>query len=125
MKLTEVADEVYENVRAINHATIGSVLAAPTVYAVTGSLKAAGYGLHQALGQLADGLLRSLDVLEVTEDDGADPAPRAQAAVEAMREAAQHAAAIGHLLERAQLSINRQAYRQPVDVDELEDSEEA
>lgn len=124
MKLTEVADEVYENVRAINHATIGpSVLAAPTVYAVAGSLKAAGFGLEQALGQLAAALLRSLDVLEVTEDDGADPAPRAQAAAGAMREAAQHAAAMGHLLERAQQSISRQAYRRPVVVDELEDLE--
>lgn len=125
MKLTELADEAYENVRAINHLTIGGAsLPAPLVYEVTGSLKAAEYGLRQALEQLAGGLLRSFDDHEVVEDDGADPWPRAHAAAGFLREAAERAGAIGDLLERAQLAINRQAYRRRVDVDEQQHADE-
>ena len=120
--LSELADEAYEAVRAMNHKAIGRQgLAAPVVYDVAGGLKATGYGMRQQLEQLADGLLRSLDEQDVGEDDSADPAPRAQAAAELLRTAAQHANVMAGALELAQQAISRQHVRRPVD--ELEDLE--
>ena len=72
---------------------------------------AAGYGINQALSQVADGLLRSLETHDIYDDSG-DPAENAAAAA-LMREAASLAAQIGTLLEEAQSRISRQGYNAP------------
>lgn len=107
------ADEAYEAVRAINHATINAQsIPAPVVYDFLGNTKTGGgYGLQQALAQVADGLLRSLETHEVY-DDG-DPAENAQAAADLMREASALAGRIGALLEQAQSRISYQGHAAP------------
>lgn len=106
------ADDAYKAVRAINHATINArSIPAPVVYDFLGNAKtAAGYGINQALSQVADGLLRSLETHDIYDDSG-DPAENAAAAL--MREAASLAAQIGTLLEKAQSRINAQGYNDP------------
>lgn len=108
------ADDVYESVRAINHATIDAhSIPAPVVYDFLGNIKtAAGHGISQALGQVATGLLRSLDTHDVYDDNG-DPAENAAAAAALMHEAADLATQIGTLLEEAQSRISRQGYNAP------------
>ncbi|MDR6623635.1 hypothetical protein [Sinomonas atrocyanea] len=62
--VVQEADAIYESVRTICHHS--ETQPAPTVYRVLGNLKgAAGPMLAQALNQLADGLVRSLDEYEV------------------------------------------------------------
>ena len=108
------ADEAYEAVRAINHATIDAhSIPAPVVYDFLGNIKtAAGHGISQALGQVATGLLRSLDTHDVYDDNG-DPTDNAAAAAALMHEAADLATQIGTLLEEAQSRISRQGYNAP------------
>ena len=108
------ADDVYESVRAINHATIhANSIPAPVVYDFLGNLKtAAGPGISQALGQVAAGLLRSLDTHDVYDDNG-DPTDNAAAAAALMHEAAGLATQIGTLLEKAQSRISGQGYNEP------------
>ena len=108
------ADDVYESVRAINHATIhANSIPAPVVYDFLGNLKtAAGPGISQALGQVAAGLLRSLDTHDVYDDNG-DPTDNAAAAAALMHEAAGLATQIGTVLEEAQSRISRQGYNVP------------
>ena len=108
------ADDAYEAIREINHATINArSIPAPVVYDFLGNAKtAAGHGMHQALSQVADGLLRSLDTHDVYDHNG-DPAENAAAAAALMRQAAGLAAQIGELLEEAQSRINSQGYRTP------------
>ena len=132
--------DAYEAIRSINHATIftGDGIPAPVVYRVLGFLQsAAGYGMAQALGQLARGLERSLSTFDVYEDDGRPPAlahrPRARArtfstsdvsedagrdpaysgarAVNALTDAADLLQHVGPLLDNAQAAISRQGYR--------------
>jgi hypothetical protein len=108
----QLADDAYEAVRAINHATINrTAIPAPEVYRVLGSLKLVGHGLDQALSQLGAGLGRSLDHYDVYEDDGADPLVSVVQAVDLLTEARAHALTLGQLLERAQVALNRQGYR--------------
>lgn len=108
------ADDVYEAVRAINHATIDAhSIPAPVVYDALGNLKLAlGYSTHQALTQVADGLLRSLDTHDVYDDNG-DPTDNAAAAAALLHEAASLATQIGTLLEEAQSRISGQGYNAP------------
>lgn len=107
------ADEAYESVRAINHATIdANSIPAPVVYDFLGNIKtAAGHGISQALGQVAAGLLRSLDTRDVYGDNG-DPTDNAAAAA-LMHEGAGLATQIGTPLEEAQSRISRQGYNAP------------
>jgi hypothetical protein len=109
--LTRLADATYEGVRAINHATIGATIPAPVVYEVLGSWARLGPGLDQALGQLTEGLHRSLAAYDVYEDDGADPARAVAQAGHLLAQARAHAWAMGALLGQAQCAINRQGYR--------------
>ena len=108
------AQEAYEAIRSINHATIftGDGIPAPVVYRVLGfPQSAAGYGMAQALGQLARGLERSLSTFDVYEDDGRDPADSVAHAVNALTDAADLLQHVGPLLDNAQAAISRQGYR--------------
>lgn len=108
------AEAAYEAIRSINHRTIwlSDGLPAPVVYWVLAELKfALGYAAQQSLGQLARGLVVSLDHYEVYEDDGRDPASSVQTAVAALEGAAQLVAQIGPLLDAAQSAIAGQGYR--------------
>ena len=108
------AQEAYEAIRRINHATIftGNGIPAPVVYRVLGFLQSAGgYGMAQALGQLARGLERSLSTYDVCEDDRRDPVVSVEAAVSALEAAAQLVAQVGPLLDVAQSAIAGQGYR--------------
>lgn len=108
------AQEAYEAVRRINHATIftGDGIPAPVVYRTLSFLQSAGgYGLAQALGQLAHGLERSLSTYDVYEDDGRDPADSVSHATTAMNDAVALLARVGPLLDDAQAAISSQGYR--------------
>ena len=108
------AQDAYEAIRSINHATVftGDGIPAPVVYRVLGFLQSAGgYGMAQALGQLARGLERSLSTYDVCEDDGRDPADSVAHAVSSLTDAADLLQRVGPLLDDAQAAISRQGYR--------------
>ncbi|GAA1772171.1 hypothetical protein [Agromyces humatus] len=107
------ADDAYEAVRALNHATLATTLPAPVVYDVLGNLKGVGHMLPQALNQMARGLGKSLEEYDVYEDGGGDPVQSVAAAVDHLTEAARLAAALGVALEAAQSAITGQGYRAP------------
>lgn len=108
------AQDAYEAIRSINHATVftGDGIPAPVVYRVLGFLQSAGgYGMAQALGQLARGLERSLSTYDVYEDDGRDPVDSVAHAVNALTDAADLLQGVGPLLDDAQAAISGQGYR--------------
>jgi len=108
------ARNAYEAIRRINHETIFTAegIPAPVVYRTLSFLQSAGgYGLAQALGQLARGLERSLATHDVYEDDGRAPAESVAHAVNAMTEAVGLLQRVGPLLDDAQAAITRQGYR--------------
>lgn len=108
------AQTAYEAIRSINHATIftGDGIPAPVVYRVLGFLQSAGgYGLAQALGQLARGLERSLATYDVCEDNGRDPADSVTDAVDAIDDAIGLLQRVWPLLDNAQATIAREGYR--------------
>lgn len=108
------AEAAYEAIRSINHTTIftGKGIPAPVVYRVLGFLQSAGgYGLAQALGQLARGLERSLATYDVYEDHGRDPCDSVAHAVNTLTDAALLLQRVGPLLDAAQAAISRQGYR--------------
>jgi hypothetical protein len=114
LRIVQHADDAYEAIRAINHATIAldGGIPAPIVYQVLGNLKTAGgYGLAQALEQLAGGLGRSLAGYDVYEDDGSDPARTIAHAVDELLRAAADARRVGEYVDRAQSAIAGQGYR--------------
>lgn len=116
--IVEDATAIYDATRAINHATIfrPDGLPAPVVYTVLGNLKSgSGFGLEQALRQLASGLKESLEHYDVYEDDGRDPAQSVATATEALNEAAACASKIGELLSAAQNAIAGQGFRRNED----------
>lgn len=109
----EQADAAYDALRAVGRMTISRPVPAPEAYKLLGNLKnACGYFAAQALGQIARGLVRSQSTHDVYEDDGGDPAERAQAAARWLLEAAEKAREIGELLEDAQSAIAGQGYRE-------------
>ena len=104
------ADDAYEAIRALNHATLGGAnLPAPVVYDVLGNLKGVGHLLPQALNQLARGLGRSLEEYDVY-DDGGEPLQSVATAADHLTEAARLAVALGVALEAAQSAIAQQGY---------------
>lgn len=108
------AQAAYEAIRSINHATIltGEGIPAPVVYRVLGFLQSAGgYGLAQALSQLARGLERSSSTYDVCEDDGRDPVDSIDHAVNALTDAAEQLQRVGPLLDQDQAAISHQGYR--------------
>lgn len=107
------ADDVYEDVKAINHALISRTsIPAPVAYAVLGNLKLAGHGLSEVAGHLSRGLRASLDEYDVY-DNNRDPAQSVAMARASLDRAAELAAEIGDLLSAAQSSINLQGYNIP------------
>lgn len=82
------------------------------VYRVLGFLQSAGgYGLAQALGQIARGLERSLATHDVYEDHGRDPADSVAHAVNDLADAALLLQRVGPLLDAAQAAISHKGYR--------------
>lgn len=109
---TEKADEAYEAIRMLNHQTIMGSIPGPHLYVLLGNLKfAGGHALASLLDNCSRGLVASLGTHDVYEDDGSDPAPRVGAAAVLLTEAANHARRIGELLEKAQLTVSGQGYR--------------
>ena len=111
--LTQHADDVYEAIRAMNHATIaagpGHSLPAPVVYQLLGNLNNAGYGLAQLLHQLEAALAASLTDYHVY-DRNRDPSESLAIVGQALRAAAHHAHELGDLLAAAQTAINLQGH---------------
>ena len=108
------AQAAYEAIRSINHTTIFADhgVPAPVVYRTLSFLQSVGgYGLVQALGQLAHGLERSLVTHDVYEDDGRDPADSVAHATNAISEAVVLLQRVGPLLDDAQTAISHQGYR--------------
>jgi hypothetical protein len=112
VELVRLAQVAAEAVRSINHQTIvGPPLPAPCLYDVLGDLKRLGYGLDQAVTQMAARLADSAGVFDLYECDGRDPADSIHAAAAALTAAADHAQQVGALLDGAQSSIAGQGYR--------------
>lgn len=122
-RVAALAEQAAEAVRAINHATIsGPPMPAPDLYRVLGELAPMAHRLPQALDQLARNLQRSLDVYDVYEDQpDRTPAVQVAATVDALTRAGRHAAALGVLLDHAQLAINGQGHRGRLDHPERPD----
>lgn len=110
----ELAHAATEAIRGINHLTEGSpAIPAPQMFEVLGDLKCLGYGLEQALRQLARSLASSLAVYAVFEEDGGNPEESVAYAMDSMRVAAGHASRLGEVLDFAQTDISRQGYYRP------------
>jgi len=112
--LAEYADEAYQAIRAINHATITRPpLLAPVVYETLGNLAWLGHALDQALGQIATGLAASLEIpgYEVYEADGSDPAVSVEAARAAIAIACGAAKDLATSIEYAHGQLTWQGYR--------------
>ncbi|GAA4345657.1 hypothetical protein [Microbacterium rhizosphaerae] len=113
-RIVELADDAFEAILAINHATMvmDAGIPAPVMCQVLGDLKVAtGSGLAQALSQLARGLESTLANYVVYQDDGTDPVQAVAQAVDALVGAASDAQRIGRKLNEAQSAIAGQGYR--------------
>ena len=113
-KERELANAATEAIRGITHLTLGSPpIPAPQMFEVLGDLKCLGYGLDQALRQLARSLGSFLAVYAVFEEDGGNPEESVAYAMDSMRVAAGHASRLGEVLDFAQADITRQGYYPP------------
>lgn len=114
IKEHELANAACEAIRDINHRTIRSpAIPAPEMYEVLGDLKTLGYGLEQALRQLARSLASSMAVYALYEEDGGNPEESIAYAMDSMRVAAGHASRLGEVLDSAQSDISRQGFYPP------------
>jgi hypothetical protein len=112
-----------EAIRALNHRT-RQAIPAPVAYHLLGALNNLGYGLNQLLGQISNGLSRSLTDYDVY-DHNRDPAESVAIANQAIDRAARHAHKIGELLAAAQVAINLQGYHDVDDLDDVDQETEA
>lgn len=112
--LAQHADTAHQAIRAISALTVfRPALAAPDLYPLLGSLALLGHSLHQALGQLADGLDTSADMYDLREDDpDRDPAFSITEATSWLTAAATHANQLGHACGNAQAAIAGQGYHE-------------
>ncbi|MCV9996550.1 hypothetical protein OIU93_19995 [Paeniglutamicibacter sp. ZC-3] len=108
------ADTAYDALRALAHLT-RATHPAPVVYRILGNLKNLGHFLPQISDQLAQGLVKSLEEYDVTEDQGKDPAESIMQAGEHLARAAELAEQLGEELAKAQEAIAAQGYRTPGD----------
>lgn len=110
------ADGAFEATHTMCHVTIGQTVSGPVVHAVLGNLAGAeGYLFAQLLQQLSDGLRRSLvdPQVDVSQDDGSDPAVAVGRAREVLEEAAGLAGRLGTLLNQAREALGSQSADDP------------
>ncbi|GAA0946934.1 hypothetical protein [Actinocorallia libanotica] len=115
----QIARDLYEGVRQLNHATAGPPgLTYPgTAYTVLGNLAVAVYGLEQSLGQLHRFLGEELDAGKLGHDLGHSPASDVHRAQEAIFAAGAMTRKLATTLGRAQNAlhaINAQPELSPV-----------
>lgn len=115
-----VADTAYDALRALAHLT-RATHPAPEVYRILGNLKNFGSFLPQISEQLAQGLERSLQEYDVTDDEGKDPAASVALAGEHLARAAKLAQQMGEELAQAQNAIAGQGYRTAEERRQLEE----
>lgn len=110
------ADDAYEAIQTLNHATITTTVPAPVAYALLGSLRQLEHAVAQLAGQLSSGLRRSLSEYDVY-DDTRDPAESVAMAAAALEQTTTHANRAAECAAAAQLAITWQGFR----LDEEED----
>ncbi|SEG52610.1 hypothetical protein SAMN04489712_10642 [Thermomonospora echinospora] len=103
-----LAQDLYEQVRQLNHATAGAPgLTRPsTAYTILGNLSASAYGLDQTFVQLGRFLRRELDGGRLGHDRGHHPAQAVQDACDALSEARDITTRLARSLGNAQSAIN-------------------
>lgn len=110
---TKTAVKAYDAIRKLNHDTIVATIPGPHVYGLMGNLKyAGGHSLASLLENCARGLRRSVEEMDVYEDDRTDPSVNAYLAAQRLEMAAAKAREIGELLEKVQSDISGQGYRE-------------
>ncbi|KAB2351069.1 hypothetical protein [Actinomadura rudentiformis] len=104
----QLARDLYERVRQLNHATNGPPgLTQPgTVYTVLGNLGAAAYGLDQTIEQLNDFLLHEEEQGRLGHDRDEATAPVLQECGRALSAARKHSGGLHAALSEAQSAIN-------------------
>ncbi|ADB33554.1 hypothetical protein Kfla_4527 [Kribbella flavida DSM 17836] len=107
-ELTKLAGDVHECVQALMHGTFRTT-PAPLVYALTGNLKVASWGLAQLSEQLGSGLRRSLTEYEVY-DNNREPGQSVDQAGAELQRAADLARQLAAAFEKAQTAINQQGH---------------
>lgn len=111
----EVAGQLAECVRVLNHATRGDGLVYPgDAYELLGQLSEAVGGLPQLLGQLNDFLEHSMEAGKLTTSAGSDltPANAVARADNALSTGQANAAELGSSLDHAQQAITWLAARE-------------
>ncbi|MEU6746690.1 hypothetical protein ABZ914_10750 [Spirillospora sp. NPDC046719] len=104
----DLASNLYEHVRQLNHATAGppSLTLPGTAYTIFGNLSAATYGLDQVLDQINRFFFRELQADRLGHDQAEDLADALSRHGQALAEARQHARALCAALSDAQSTIN-------------------
>ncbi|MEU5877298.1 hypothetical protein [Spirillospora sp. NPDC047279] len=104
----QLARDLYEQVRQLNHATSGPPgLTQPgTVYTVLGNLGAAAYGLDQTIEQLNDFLLYEEEQGRLGHDRDEPTGPTLQQCGRALSAAREHSGGLHAALSEAQSAIN-------------------
>lgn len=111
-ELQQMGEKAYEELRAMNHRLINTASLWPqTVYGILGELQAAGDAEVEVIDHLARTLQASLQVDDVREDDGSDPASNNDQAAAALRAAAQSARTMAAALSEAQNLLAGQSGR--------------
>ncbi|MBO2447097.1 hypothetical protein J4573_08355 [Actinomadura barringtoniae] len=104
----QLAQEVRDRVRDLNHATMGAPgLTLPgTVYTVLGALAGAAHGLDQLTEQLEDFLGRQMEAGRLGHDRGLPPESSVRSAQSLLTEAGWQAERLSQTLAEAQGEIN-------------------
>jgi hypothetical protein len=103
----QLAQDLYEHVRQLNHATGGPGLTRPsTAYTVLGDLSAAAHGIDQTLTQLDRFLHRELAAGRLGHDQGADLTAAIHDCGQALARAQNDARALSKATGDAQNAIN-------------------
>lgn len=105
------SDDAYEAIRAFNHSTHGRALPPPFVYDTLGNLQALANLMPQGLSQVATGLARAPEELDMTGDAGGDALDRIATTNGHLGRAAELAAQLGSEIELAQSAIRSVGYR--------------
>jgi hypothetical protein len=109
----DLASNLYEHVRQLNHAPAGppSLTLPGTAYTVLGNLSATTYGLDQVLDQINRFFLRELQADRLGHDQAEDLADVLSRHGQALAEARQHARALCAALSDAQSTTNAVHFR--------------